>query len=233
MKKLHSTYPIGQLLIALFTHSGLNLPQFLTAIGYGNVNNGIRHFQSFLTTGLGPSLLLERLEQSNYAPHTKALTMIAHQHIEQYNQELYLRYGLVADDFKEEFRPFLHAVPGLANLETISLYAQSGEFASHTITFAKNIARLPLEDHYKLVGASVRRNYEQTNGTICFLGPICSYLYYHSWDEPPLAFSVTGELLGIADNGIVPRMRVEKVSRLLDEELLEAVLQTREIQTLH
>lgn len=233
MKKLHSTYPIGQLLIALFIDTGLKLPQFLKAIGYGNVNKGIRHFQSFLTTGLGPSILLTRLAQSPYAPNPKALAMVAQQHIEQYNQELYLQYGLVADDFKEEFRPFLHAVPGLSNLETISLYAQSGEFAPHTITFPKNIARLTLEEQYKPLGEKIRHNYEQTNGRICFLGPIRYYLFYHSWDQPPLAFSVTGEPLGIADNGIVPKVRLERVSRLLDEELLQTVLQTRDGETLH
>lgn len=224
LKKLSSNYPLGQLLIAIFNQSGLNLPRFVEAIGYRNVNNGIRGFQRFLSTGFGPSLLLSRLAASRYAPHPDALTFVAQQHMEQFNQELYLQHGFGAEDFEEEFRPFLHAVPALPDVENISFFAQSGEFSRYTIRFQRKVALLPADEQYKMVKGKVRRHYRETRGTIHFLGAIHHYLYYHSWNEPPVAFSVEGEPLGIADNATVPRTRVDKLSRAIDERLMLSLL---------
>lgn len=224
MKKLHSAYPFGQFLIAIFRGTGLSLPDFVRALGYRNVNKGIRAFQMFLATGYGPSIFYSRLESSVYAPSSSSFEMVVQQNCEQIAQELYREHGLIADDFRENFRPFVHAIPSLPEVESVSFFAQSGDFSTHTIRVQPKISSMPLEDQHKVIGAKIRRNYRETNGVVPFLGTTRYYLYYHSWDAPPTAFTVDGIPLGIADHATIPRERVSKVSRLLDSSLVELLL---------
>ena len=233
MKKLESKYPLGQLLIELFTWSGLNLPQFVQSIGYRKVNKGIRAFQEFLATGYGPHLFFKRLHTSPLAPSNAAMKMVMQQHFEQMSQELHIKYGLVAEDYKESFQPFLHAAPSLREVESLSFFAQSGDFSEYTMILQQKIATLPLDVQYQIVGKKIRHNYRATGGKIEFLGPTRYYLYYHSWNEPPMTFSVEGDPIGIADNATIPRERMHKVSRHFDNDLLTLLLHTREDQPLH
>jgi hypothetical protein len=224
MKKLRSTYPLGQFLIALFTDAGLSLPDFIRALGYRNVNKGIRAFQRFLATGYGPTIFYTRLEASVFAPSSSSFEMVVQLNCEQIAQELYREHGLVADDFKEDFRPFVHAIPSLPEVESVSFFAQSGDFTTHTIRVQPKLASMPVEEQHKVIGAKIRRNYRETRGVVPFLGATRYYLYYHSWDAPPTAFTVGGTPLGIADHATIPRARVTKVSRLLDPTLVERLL---------
>lgn len=224
MKKLYSTYPFGQFLIAIFTGTGLSLPDFVRALGYRNVNKGIGAFQRFLATGYGPTLFYTRLEASVFAPSLSSLHMVVQQNCEQIAQELYREHGLTAEDFKEDFRPFVHAIPSLPEVESISFFAQSGDFTNHTIRVQPKISSMSLEDQYKVIGGKIRRNYRETKGVVPFFGATRYYLYYHSWDAPPTAFTVDGTPLGIADHATIPRERVSKVSRLLDSSLVELLL---------
>lgn len=233
MKRLHSVYPLGQLLIAIFTETRLTLPHFVQAIGYHNVNKGIRAFQSYVSSGLGPTIFLDRLAASPYAPAESALHMTVLQTLEQYDHEWCLDAGIVYQDLTEPFRPFVHATPALAELESLSFFAQSGDFRQYTMTLQAKIGSLPLDTQYKIVGPKIRQNYRQTGGIIGFLGPIQYYLYYHSWSEPPTTFSIDGEPIGIADNATIPRERIRKHTRTFDKNLLTMLLHSRENKPLH
>lgn len=233
MKKLESKYPLGQLLIEIFKQSRLNLPRFVQSIGYRKVNKGIRAFHEFLATGYGPHIFFQRLHTSPFAPTNSAMKMVLQQHFEQIGQELHDKWGLVSEDYKDSFRPFLHAAPSLRHVESLSFFAQSGDFSEYTVTLQPKIATLSLEAQYEIVRKKIRDNYRATGGRIDFLGPTRYYLYYHSWNEPPMTFSVEGDPIGIADNATIPRERMHKVSRQFDNDLLTLLLHTREDQPLH
>jgi hypothetical protein len=224
MKKLQSKYPLGQMLIAIFTDTGQNLPAFVEALGYRNVNKGIRALHQVLSTGYGPSLFFSRLEASPYGPSGAGLQLVIQQHFEQLSQEFFEKHGLVAEGLEEEFRPLVHAIPSLPEVEALSFFAQSGDFASHTVTLQRKIASLPLNEQYRVVGARIRQNYRHTRGVIPCLGPTRYYLYYSSWEAPPMTFSVEGHPIGMADHASIPKARVTKVTRTLDPKLMNLLL---------
>jgi hypothetical protein len=233
MKKLHSQYPIGQLLITIFNESGLKLPQFLETIGYRNTAKGIRHFQEFLAEGLGPIVLITRLMQSPYAPCRNALAFVCQQNMEQIDHELRLTLGLPSETKQPSFKPFLHAVPVSPEVAAVSLVALDGEFPRYSVFVKNSVVSLPEELQYKVLGAIIRRNYHNTGGEIDCLGVISHYLYYRSWWEPPLAFSIEGELMGVADIAYLPKTETAKGSRTIDEALIRRLIHSRGYQAVH
>jgi hypothetical protein len=233
MKKLQSNYPLGQLLIAIFTETRHNLSGFVESLGYRNVNKGIRAFHQVLSTGYGPSIFFSRLEASPYAPSGVGLQLVLQQHFEQLSQEILQNHGLVAEDYQEEFRPIVHAIPALSDVESISFFAQSGDFAAHTVTLQRKVASLPLDQQYTVVGAKIRQNYRHTGGVIPCMGPTRYYLYYSSWEAPAMTFSVDGYPIGIADHTPIPKARVTKIRRTLDRKLIKLLLHAPADQPVH
>jgi hypothetical protein len=233
MKKLQSKYPVGQMLIAIFTETGHTLPSFVDALGYRNVNKGIRAFQEILGTGYGPSIFFSRLEASPYAPSGPALQLVLQQHFEQISQELFQKHGMVAEDYEDEFRPLVHAIPALPDVESISFFAMSGDFVAHTVMLHSTVAFLPLDEQYRVVAQKIRRNYRDTRGAMSCLGPTRYYLYYSAWDAPPMTFSVDGDPIGIADHASIPKARVTKVMRTLDPKLMNLLLHSPADRPVH
>jgi hypothetical protein len=220
MKKLQSTNPLGQLLISLFESSGLKLPQFVQAMGYRNVNKGIRNFQRLLAVGTCDSLFIDRLLASPYAPKREAFHVLLQQHVEQlFHDES--RKGEEADaEGRRAFQPFVHAVPALDGSASVTKFALIGGFSRYTVQLPRHFVRSPQAEQFEAVGKIVRRSFAECGGEISFLGPIRYYLFFHSWDEPAVAFSVQGEMLGIADGAEVPSVSVVVGSKRVEPEVL-------------
>ena len=66
-----SRTPVGRLLLSAWRAHGASLGRFLASIGYGNVPKGCRAFDAWLQTGDGPTILLDRLLASPWAPATR------------------------------------------------------------------------------------------------------------------------------------------------------------------
>ena len=224
MKKLQSTYPLGQAVISIFESTGLKLPDFIRAIGYRNTNKGIRALQLLLSDGVMNSVFMERLLASPYAPKVEALLVVVQQHFEQIEQESLIKRGMEDAAREREFCPFVHAIPALSGSSTITLFALSGGFGPYKIYLPHCIARWPQPQQLRFVGRRIRENFARARGEIRFLGPIRYYLFFHAWDQPPLALTGDGELLGIADGAAVPAVEYKIKSRLVENKLLERIL---------
>lgn len=224
MKKLQSTYPLGQAVISIFKSAGLKLPDFIRAIGYRNTNKGIRALQLLLSDGVMNSVFIERLLASPYSPKAEALLVVVQQHFEQIEQESLIKRGMEDAAREREFCPFVHAIPSLSGSSTITLFALSGGFGPYKIYLPHCIARWSQPQQLQLVGRRIRENFARVGGEIKFLGPIRYYLFFHAWDQSPLALTGDGELLGIADGAAVPAVEYKIKSRLVESKLLERIL---------
>lgn len=220
MKKLQSAYPLGQLLISIFESSGLNLPAFVQAIGYRNVNKGIRNFQKMLSVGFCNSSFIDRLLASPYAPKQEAFQVLLQQHVEQLFHDDSRKLDEEDAKGRRAFQPFVHAIPALGGSASVTKFALVGGFSRYTTQLPRQFVQAPQSEQFEAVGKIVRRSFAECGGEITFLGPIRYYLYFHSWDEPAVAFSVEGEMLGIADGATVPSVSVVVGSRRVEPELL-------------
>ncbi len=188
--------PIGALLFVAFIDSGLKLPEFVAAIGYGNIHKGIRAFQSFVNTGTGNTIFLARLQESRFmidpdalldalvATETQLLTEQEHERILQERER------------QRSFKPAIYPVPNLDRNAQVTLFAVTSDFKEYSSPLPASIATWPHHTQYNYVQARIRDNYHRHNGTVKLLGPIVSYLYLRAWNEPALAFTIDGQPLG-------------------------------------
>lgn len=224
MKKLQSTYPLGQAIIAIINGAGLKLPDFLRAIGYRNVNKGIRTLHRFLSTGFGNSVFIDRIMASPYAPRRDVFHIILEQHMEHFFEENALAREDEQERRRRRFRPFVQAIPALSESASITLFAVSGGFARYRAPLPPKFAKSTLEEQCRAISSIVQENCKRNEGQIRLLGPIKHYLFFHSWDAPPIAFSVEGEMLGIADGAAVPALEFTVASKRVSPELLQRLL---------
>jgi hypothetical protein len=221
MKKFQSKYPLGQALIAIFESSGLNLPQFLQAIGYRNINKGLRSFHALMNDGVVHTAFMERLLASPYQPQEEALRLVCQQHVEQINQEILSKRAIEDEQQQREFSPFVHAIPALSGSCSITLFAMTGGFKPYSISLPEDISRWPHTEQIQFVASKVKENFAHVGGEITFLGPIRYYLFFHTWDQSPLAFTGDGELLGVDEGAAIPAVEVRMKTRLIEPQLLE------------
>jgi hypothetical protein len=66
-------YPISKLIAQVMTDSRFGRPQFVSSIGYCNVQAGLRHLDEWLEHGQGDSRILHRITRSYNVDLTAAL----------------------------------------------------------------------------------------------------------------------------------------------------------------
>jgi len=199
MKHRSSSYPIGVLLIETFHASGLKLPDFVRAIGYGNTHNGIATFDQWLQTGSGNGLFLERLTKSACAPATEALRSALAEteqiRTEERRQETLARIEVE----RRTFRPFVQGIAELSRPTSITMFAFTGGPARYTVTLPEGFARSSDDSKERLIAHTIRENYAINNGRTLFMGKITGYLLFSEYGERPTRYTVDGIKVGEVD----------------------------------
>lgn len=216
--------PLGALLYVTFVDSGLKLPEFISAIGYSNIPKGIRTFQAFVNTGTGNPIFLERLQASRLAIDDEAFLDALRLTDQQLQAEEEKERALIERERELSFRPACYAVPRLDPGAQITIYAVTRDFEKETIQLPTGIGSWPPEAQYRYVQRKIRAHYQQTGGRVPLLGAIVSYLYYRSWNEPPLALTIDGQPLGVAPEGALPQISLRLRNRPVPCELLASFL---------
>jgi hypothetical protein len=230
MKKLQSNYPIGQFFIEVFKSSGLELPDFLQAIGYANPTRGMRHLKEFLREGIGPGIFIHLIMKSCYAPCRNAFAFVFIQTTDQIDYESWVKYGVPLSCNKSDFKPFLHAVPNVPEVTAVSIVSShetNGFFYPYSIFIASSITSLPEKEQNKKISRIIRKNYKHNNGEIDCMGAIGYYLLFRSWGEPPVAFSIKGEFMGVADTAFLPKTDPPEGRCELHQELIKRLVNAR------
>lgn len=199
MKQRSSSYPIGELLLKTFHASGLKLPDFMRAIGYGNAHNGIATFDTWLQNGSGNGLFLERLTKSAYAPPIDELrTALAE--TEQIRTAERHRETLARIEVeRKNFRPFVQGTAELSRPTSITMFAFTGGPARYTVTLPFGFGDLSHEAKERLVAGTIRDNFAANNGRTLFMGKITGYLLFLEYGERPIRYTVDGIKVGEVD----------------------------------
>ena len=188
---------MGAILYITFLESALPLPAFVNGVGYRDIPKGIRAFQSWVNTGTGNMLFLERLQGSPFALDPEVLFDALHLTENQICLEHEQERERIALEQSIAFKPTLHAVAEMDPGAHIVLFAVSHDFEEHTLELPLSIPSWHADKQYGYINTAIRAHFKSTNGESRFLGPIVSYLYRRHWNEPPIAFTTDGQLLGI------------------------------------
>jgi hypothetical protein len=225
--------PLGAILYATFIESQLKLPEFVAEIGYRNIAKGIRALQSFVNTGTGNHLFLERIQASRFTLDADVLLDALTRTDQQLYAEREEERAKVERELETNFRPALYAVPKLDPSAQITLYAITSEFDTSCSPLPSSIGLWPTEKQYEFVQAKIRENYRRNEGRIIFLGPIVSYLYFRVWNEKPMAFSIDGQPLGVSEQRTYAKAELRIRNSPIAKKLLAQMLCTRGEASMH
>jgi hypothetical protein len=222
--------PIGALLYVTLIDSGLKLHEFVAAIGYSNIPKGIRAFQSFVNTGTGNPILLERLQASRLAIDSEVFLDALSQTDTQLRLEQEEERAKNEEERARAFRPTCYPVPRLDPGAQITIFAITGEFKKYAIELPATIHSWSHEAQYSYTQSKIREHYRRHQGQIHFLGAIVSYLYHRSWNEPPVALTIDGQPLGIAPRCALPTTGLRLGNRAISQETLARCLGTSDAE---
>lgn len=223
--------PIGALLYVTFIDSGLRLPEFIAMIGYTNIPQGIRTFQSFVNTGTGNPIFLERLQASRLAINSESFLDALSQTDEQLRLEQDEERLNSEREKASTFRPACYAVPSLDPGAHITIYAVTRDFEKNVIQLPASIGSWSHEAQYRYLQRKIRGHYRENEGRIRLLGAIISYLYYRNWSEPPLALTIDGQPLGVAPQRTLATMDLRPGNRPIRRELFTRFLTQADTKT--
>ncbi len=199
MKPRFSSYPIGELLIRLLVDSGLSLPDFMHAIGYGNSAKGIATLDHWLQTGSGNPLFLERLASSPLAPEPAALRSAIAATTAILRDERRTEKQRRIEEEKRAFYPFVQGIAELSRPTSITMFAVTGGPSRYTVRLPQDILSWPDDAREELLRDTISRNYADNGGRTLFMGKITGYLFFREFGARPISYTVDGIARGELD----------------------------------
>lgn len=198
MKKRTSRYPIGRFLIDLHEQSGLSLSDFLTSIGYRNINKGVRAFDSWIEHGCDQIGFIDRLRNS-VKLDTKALEKALDEiraMLEAENERAAL---LEEEKERDSFTPYIQADVEGERLTSMTLFVVTGGHEPLIVRFDKAFMEMEQAHQLELIKKAIQTHFSERRRTR-FGGRICGYRYFETFDSGALYFDIQGNLLGDADD---------------------------------
>ncbi|MFO0416734.1 MAG: hypothetical protein ACK5Y6_05540 [Pseudomonadota bacterium] len=194
---LNSNYPLGAALIEVVKRSGLSLPSFLSAIGYSNINKALRSFQTTLSTGKAPPILLERLAQSPFALSSSQLSDAINSTDIILAQEQRSAHEQSQAQAKLQFRPYLKALTTSQRPSSITIFALINGQEILRIELPQSFTSWDSSLQHRYAQRKIRSHYQQSNGEAPLLGAITGYHLFKTFGAPPLLFTIDGQPLGL------------------------------------
>lgn len=233
-----SPYPIGQQILIKLRESKLKVSEFIQAIGYKNINKGVRSFNLFISEGRGPTIFISRLQQSNFAlpAHVleEALSATKAIHREKEQKEITEEVNKRRAAFQPYFMPRSNKRPPMS----ITVFALLGGYELYRHLLPPDIKQMKESERMHLISYKIKADYdyriacskdlEETNqdgpcadiksvlrNKIPLASDIESYLVYLDFDEPPYVFNISGELIGRENNSSLPHIYAKTRSKEL------------------
>lgn len=194
MKPRFSSYPVGRMLLEIFTNSTLNAKEFFTELGYNNVSKAIESLDCWLIFGEGNPLLLDKIQTSRFAVPEAHLASVMAENQTKVKERKVKEAKDVEQRAREAFVPLIECIPEFSRPTSITMYSVSGGNARYNSPLPNNIASLSWEDQLALLKRAATENYVKHNGRAGFMGLIQGYLYYRPFDEDPIRLTIDGEL---------------------------------------
>ena len=195
MKHLTSSYPIGGFLIKHFQESQLNLPAYVSALGYENISKGIKRFREGLQSGRLEPTFRARLCATLSNEQFEELELLSRSTEKQLRAEFAEEQRRIEEYERVRFAPVLHPIAKLSN-PSITLFGLSGGFRKYVEILPKGIPSWSEAAQRSFLKRKIVENYQKHEGTVKLLGPIVHYLYAPVYKAPLQEFSTNGDYVG-------------------------------------
>ena len=184
---MYPKYPIGRLIVAAMKENNIKKSELVKAIGYLNINKGIRKLDACITgEEIHKKLLfnvgrvLEIDDQTLNEAIKKTLEEIKHK---QEKQE------------RLHFKPHIYIKHSESTPRSITTVCFIGVSYFKHIELPSNIHILSEEKQIEIVSKIINKHYQIEEGKIQMFGHITGYIYRKTYDDS-IEFTVTGEVLG-------------------------------------
>jgi hypothetical protein len=190
-----SNYPLGQLLLECLYKSQLSIGRFVLAVGYRNLNNGVRAFDGILQGGYPDQVFIGRLCASPLAPDAVRLKEAINQTLAILKEEEKIAEEAKSAINKAIFRPFFQAIPEEKAPSQISLFAFTGGHSRYTHYLPDDFHKWELPDRMWYLKKQVQEAFAKSEGRTLFMGKIVGYNLFLQYGESALRLTVDGELI--------------------------------------
>lgn len=194
MKQLTTSYPIGGFLIKHFQESQLNLPAYVSALGYQNISKGIKRFREGLQSGRLERTFRARLCANLSNEQVEELELLSRYTEKQLKAELAEEQNRKEEYERARFAPLLHPIARLAN-PSITLFGLSGGFRKYIEILPRGIPSWTEDAQRAFIRQKITENFKKHEGTVKLLGPIVHYLYAPVYKAPLQEFSTNGDYI--------------------------------------
>ena len=194
MKPRFSDYPIGQLLLTIIAHSGLQPMEFFAELGYRNFSKAIGILDVWLSRGEGDPRLFSRLQASRFAVEEGRLAEVKAENEIKVNERRVKEAQEVEQYQRERFHPYIEAIPELSVPTQISMYCVTGGNERFNTQLPDDISEWSWEDQQAFLKKVVPENFAAHNGLTFFRGKITGYFFHPSFDAERIRLTIDGDI---------------------------------------
>jgi len=186
---MYPKYPIGRLIVAAMKETNINKSELVKAIGYQNINKGMRKLDACITGEgiyknkkflVNLARVLEIDDQTLNEAIKKTLEEIKHK---QEKQE------------RLHFKPHIYIKHSESRPHSITTVCFIGVNYFKHIELPPNIHMLSDEKQIETVTKIINKHYQIEEGKNGMFGQTTGYIYRKTYDDG-IEFSVTGEVIG-------------------------------------
>ena len=184
---MYPKYPIERLIVAAMKENNIKKSELVKAIGYQNINKGIRKLDSCITG--------EEIHKIFLADLARVLEIddqTLNEAIKKTSEEIKRKQE------KQErlhFKPHIYIKHSESTPRSITTVCFIGVNLFKYISLPPETHLLPGEKQIEIVSKIINKHYQSEEGKIQMFGHITGYIYRKTFDDS-IEFSVTGEVLG-------------------------------------
>ena len=184
---MYPKYPIGKLIVAAMKENDIKKSELVKAIGYQNINKGMRKLDACIT---GEEI------------HKKFLVNLARV-LEIDDQTLNEAIKKTSGEIKRKqekqerlhFKPHIYIKHSESTPRSITTVCFIGVNFFKYIGLPPETHLLPDEKQIEIVSKIINKHYQSEEGKNLMFGHITGYIYRKTYDDS-IEFTVTGEVLG-------------------------------------
>jgi len=186
---MYPKYPIGRLIIAAMKENNLKKSDLVKAIGYQNINKGMRKLDACIT---GEGIYKNKKLLFNVGRVLEIDDQTLNEAIKKTLEEIKRKKE------KQErlhFKPHIYIKHSESRPSSITIVCFAGINYFKHIELPSNIHMLSDEKQIETVSKIINKHYQSQGDKIQMFGHIIGYIYRKTYDDG-IEFSVTGEVIG-------------------------------------
>jgi len=192
---MYPKYPIGRLIVAAMKETNINKSELVKAIGYQNINKGIRRLDACIT---GEEIYKNKKLLFNVGRVLEIDDQTLNEAIKKTSGEIKRKKE------KQErlhFKPHIYIKHSESTPRSITTVCFIGVNFFKYISLPPETHLLPDEKQIEIVRKIINKHYQIEEGKNGMFGQTTGYIYRKTYDDG-IEFSVTGEVIGRSTENI-------------------------------